>query len=293
MEGTRYSGASGGRQEVGLPGGGWVVSAGDRLRYKVYPELDGALTYSATYVAVEVVFADGSRHAGIDQYGKPADAAGQGAAKILYAGQWNDVQVDLTAAAGQTIAQLVLVVDAPQAGHEFAGWIDDVEVGPAPAEPDGSDLTAYVDTRRGTNASHDFSRGNTLPITAWPNGFNFLTPVTNASTHRWPYEYHRANNADNRPELQGLTFSHQPSPWMGDRDQLTIMPVAAAEPLGDPAERATAFSHDDEIARPDLYSVALANGVRAELTPSDHGAIFRFTFPADAAAQHLIFDTID
>ncbi|HEY3561422.1 MAG TPA: GH92 family glycosyl hydrolase [Kribbella sp.] len=291
VDGTRYSG-SGGRQEVALPGGGRVVAAGDRLRYKVYPELDAALTYSATYVAVEVVFADGSRHVGVDQYGKPADAAGQGASKILYADQWNDVQVDLTASAGQTIDQLVLVVDAPGEG-DFAGWIDDVEVGPAPAEPDGSDLAAYVDTRRGTNASHDFSRGNTLPITAWPNGFNFLTPVTNASTHRWPYEYHRANNADNRPELQGLTFSHQPSPWMGDRDQLTIMPVAAADPLGDPAERAAAFSHDDEIARPDLYAVALANGVRAELTPTDHGAIFRFTFPADAAGRHLIFDTID
>jgi len=270
-----------------------VVQAGDRLRYKVYPELDAGLSYSATYVAVELVFSDGARSAGVDQYGKPADAAGQGAAKILYADQWNDVQVDLTAYAGKTIADVLLVVDAPDAGHEFVGWIDDVEVGPAPVEPDGTDLTAYVDTRRGTNASHDFSRGNTLPITAWPNGFNFLTPVTDASTYRWPYEYHRANNADNRPELQGLTFSHQPSPWMGDRDQLTIMPVAAASPLGDPAERAVAFSHDDEVARPDLYAVALANGVRAELAPTDHGAIFRFTFPADAAGRHLVFDTID
>ncbi len=294
VDGTRYSGTSGGRLEVGLPGAGRVVAVGDRLRYKVYPDLDAGLSYSATYVAVEVVFADGTRLDGArDQYGKAADAAGQGAAKILYADQWNDVQVDLTAAAGKTIAQLVLVVDAPEAGHEFAGWIDDVEIGPAPAEPVGSDLTEYVDTRRGTNASHDFSRGNTLPITAWPNGFNFLTPVTNASTHRWPYEYHRANNADNRPELQGLTFSHQPSPWMGDRDQLTIMPVAAAEPLGDPAERAAAFSHDDETARPDLYAVDLANGVRAELAPTDHGAIFRFTFPQDAPGRHLIFDTID
>ncbi|GAA3109897.1 putative alpha-1,2-mannosidase [Kribbella aluminosa] len=293
VDGTRYSGVGGGRQEVEWPGGGHAVAMGDRLRYKVYPELDEGLTYAATYVAVEVVFADGTRYAGVDQYGKPADAAGQGAAKILYADQWNDVQVDLSAAAGQTIAQLVLVVDAPGDGHEFAGWIDDVEVGPAPLEPDGSDLAAYVDTRRGTNASHDFSRGNTLPITAWPNGFNFLTPVTDASTCRWPYEYHRANNADNQPELQGLTFSHQPSPWMGDRNQLTIMPVAAAEPLGDPAERAVAFSHDDEIARPDLYSVALANGVRAELAPTDHGAIFRFMFPADAAGRHLVFDTID
>ncbi|MET9270909.1 GH92 family glycosyl hydrolase [Kribbella sp. NPDC003557] len=294
MDGTRYSGVSGGRQEAELPGAGGVVATGDRLRYKIYPELDAALTYSATYAAVELVFADGTRLDNArDQYGKAADAAGQGAAKILYADQWNDVQIDLTAAAGRTIAQVLLVVDAPEAGHEFAGWIDDVEIGPAPAEPDGSDLTAYVDTRRGTNASHAFSRGNTLPITAWPNGFNFVTPVTNASTHRWPYEYQRANNADNRPELQGLTFSHQPSPWMGDRDQLTIMPVAAAEPLGDPAARAAAFSHDDEIARPDLYAVALANGVRAELAPTDHGAIFRFTFPADAPGRHLVFDTID
>ena len=294
VDGTRYSGTSGGRQEAELPGAGGVVAAGDRLRYKIYPELDAGLTYAATYVAVELMFADGTRLDGArDQYGKAADAASQGAAKILYADQWNDVQVDLTAAAGRTIAQVLLVVDAPQAGHEFAGWIDDVEIGPAPAEPDGSDLAAYVDTRRGTNASHDFSRGNTLPITACPNGFNFLTPVTNASTHRWPYEYQRANNADNRPELQGLTFSHQPSPWMGDRDQLTIMPVAAAEPLGDPAERAAAFSHDDETARPDLYAVALANGVRAELAPTDHGAIFRFTFPAGAPGRHLVFDTID
>ncbi|WP_344236933.1 GH92 family glycosyl hydrolase [Kribbella hippodromi] len=291
VDATRYAGTSGGRQEIDLPTAERVIQPGDRLRYKIYPELDAALTYTATYAAVELIFADGTRSIGLDQYGNPADAAGQGAAKILYANQWNDVQVELPK--GQTIARTVLVVDAPEPGHEFAGWIDDVEIGPAPPAPDGTDLAAYVDTRRGTNASHDFSRGNTLPITAWPNGFNFLTPVTNASTHRWPYEYHRANNADNRPELQGLTFSHQPSPWMGDRDQLTIMPVAAADPLGDPAERAAAFSHDDEIARPDLYAVTLANGVRAELTPTDHGAIFRFTFPAGAPGRHLVFDTID
>src|SRR4029078_10133112 len=40
-------------------------------------------------------------------------------------------------------------------------------------------------------------------------------------------------------------------------------------------------------------AVALANGVRAELAPTDHGAIFRFTFPAGAPGRHLVFDTID
>ncbi|MFG1817214.1 GH92 family glycosyl hydrolase [Kribbella sp. NPDC049174] len=291
----RYSGTTGGRQEAALQTPDLVVQAGDRLRYKIYPELDVQLEYVATYAAVDLVFTDGTRLAelgAVDQYGMPFDAAGQGTAKILYADQWNDVQVDLALAVGRAVDRVVLVVDAPGTGAEFQGWIDDLEIGPAPARLDGSDLAAYVDTRRGTNASHDFSRGNTLPITAWPNGFNFLTPVTDASTHRWPYEYHRANNADNRPELQGLSFSHQPSPWMGDRDQLSIMPVAAAEPLGDPAERAAAFSHDDEIARPDLYSVRLANGILAELAPTDHGAIFRFGFPA-SAGRHLVFDTID
>ncbi|TCO34395.1 putative alpha-1,2-mannosidase [Kribbella steppae] len=294
---TRYSGSTNGRrQQSALQAPDLVVQAGDRLRYKIYPELDVQLEYVATYAAVDLFFTDGttlSELGAVDQYGIPLDAAGQGAAKILYANQWNDVQVDLTLAVGRTVDRVFLSVDAPGTGTEFQGWIDDLEIGPAPTRLDGSDLAAYVDTRRGTNASHDFSRGNTLPITAWPNGFNFLTPVTDASTHRWPYEYHRANNADNRPELQGLSFSHQPSPWMGDRDQLSIMPVAAAEPLGDPAERAAAFSHDDEIARPDLYSVRLANGILAELAPTDHGAIFRFGFPADADGRHLVFDTID
>ena len=38
-------------------------------------------------------------------------------------------------------------------------------------ERDTSDgLVSYVDTRRGTNSTGGFSRGNNLPATAWPNG---------------------------------------------------------------------------------------------------------------------------
>ncbi|SDS34417.1 GH92 family glycosyl hydrolase [Microlunatus soli] len=298
VEATRYAGTADGRQSAVIDRRSVPVAAGDRLRYLIYPELDDALSYVATYAAVDLRFSDGSLLSDLgvtDQYQMAFGAAGQGAAKILYCGQWNDVQVDLTAAAGRTVAEVVLVVDTPTslAGQDFTGWLDGIEIGPAPARNDPADLVGYVDTRRGSNASGDFSRGNNLPITAWPNGFNFLTPVTNASTHRWPYEYHRANNADNRPELQGLAFSHQPSPWMGDRDQLIVMPVASTEPLGDPAERAAAFSHDQETARPDHYRVRLDSGVVAELAPTDHGAIFRFDFGADAAGRHVIIDTID
>jgi len=274
------------------------IATGDRLRYAIYPELDPGLEYAATYAALDLRFTDGTllSELGVhDQYQMPADAAGQGAAKILYADQWNDVQIGLDAAAGRTIEAVLITVAPPDSlqDRQYRGWVDLLHLGPAPADPDGTDLCAYVDTRRGTNANGAFSRGNNLPITAWPNGFNFLTPVTDASTHRWPYEYQHANNADNRPELQGIAFSHQPSPWMGDRDQLIVMPVATAEPLGDPAERAAAFSHDDELARPDLYRVDLAGGLRAEVAPTDHGAIFRFTFADESAGRHVIIDTID
>lgn len=294
--GYRGTGADSASIDAGLAGR--TIEAGDRLRYAIYPELDAGLQYPATYAALDLRFTDGTLLSSLgvrDQYGMAADASGQGAAKILYADQWNDVQVDLGVAAGRTIGQVLITVTPPESLPEldYRGWIDLLDLGPAPADPDGSDRCAYVDTRRGTNASGGFSRGNNLPITAWPNGFNFLTPVTNASTHRWPYEYQRANNADNLTELQGIAFSHQPSPWMGDRDQLIIMPVAAAEPLGDPAERAAAFSHDDEIARPDVYRVDLTGNLRAEVAPTDHGAIFRFGFDDQAAGRHVIIDTID
>ncbi len=115
------------------------------------------------------------------------------------------MRVDLgDVAAGKTVDQVLLGYDNPggHAGTKFAGWLDDVEITAEPATIDGSSLANYVDTRRGTLASGSFSRGNNIPATATPNGFNFWTPYTNASSQSWLYEYHKANNANNKPVLQ-------------------------------------------------------------------------------------------
>src|SRR4029453_15814424 len=48
-------------------------------------------------------------------------------------------------------------------------------------------------------------------------------------------------------------------------------------------------SHDDEIARPDFYRVRTGNGVTAQLSPTDHGGIMQFTFPAGQATGSLVF----
>ena len=147
-------------------------------------------------------------------------------------------------------------------------------------------------TTRGTHSSGSFSRGNTIPATAVPNGFNFWAPVTDAGTLTWLYEYHRHNNADNRPELQAFALSHQTSPWMGDRQTFQVMPSSRpGYPDGDRYRRALAFGHENEVARPHHYTVTFDNGLATEIAPTDHAAVFRFTFTGDTST--LLFDNVD
>src|SRR5699024_6909410 len=107
-------------------------------------------------------------------------------------------------------------------------------------------LVSYVDTRRGTNSSGGFSRGNNFPAVAVPNGFNFITPMTDAATTGTLYAYQRDNNAENLPTLQAIGFSHEPSIWMGDRNQLAVLPAAGTEPTSTLTDRELAFRHRSE-----------------------------------------------
>jgi predicted alpha-1,2-mannosidase len=275
-----------------------LVGADTRLSYKIMPEFTANnSTYPSTYAAIDLHFTDGSylsQLRPVDQHGVGFTASGQGQGKILYADQWNAESTNLgDVAKGRTIDRILLAYDDPsgKADTQFGGWIDDVTIDPSPAQVDASTLTNVVDTRRGTNASGSFSRGNNLPISAVPNGFTFLTPVTDARSNSWEYYYQQANDTNNHPTLQGFSVSHEPSPWMGDRNQLSIMPSTAATPTGSPTGRALAFTHDDEIARPDYYSVKFLNGLQTEMSPTDHGAVLHFTFPGDSGS--LVFDTVD
>ncbi|MGO1770631.1 MAG: GH92 family glycosyl hydrolase, partial [Microbacterium sp.] len=167
------------------------------------------------------------------------------------------------------------------------GWLDDIRIQPA-AERDTSDgLVSYVDTRRGTNSTGGFSRGNNIPAAGVPNGFNFLVPMTDADTTGSIYQYQRANTAQNRPALEGIGFSHEPSIWMGDRNQLAVLPAADAQPTSTLEDRRLAFGHENETARPDIYSVEFDNGITTDVTPTDHGAIYRFGFDGEAGSVLL------
>ena len=279
------------------------VPVGDtsRLTYRIFPDMvSGDLEYPSTYAAVDLRFTDGTYLSDLkadDVHGVGFSPSGQGVGKILYANQWNAVTVELgPVARGKTVDAVLIGYDNPGATSEtrFGGWLDDLTIEGAPARVTGSDLTSFVDTRRGTNSSGGFSRGNNLPISALPNGFTFFTPVTDANSQSWQYYWQAGNDDANRPVLQGLAVSHEPSPWMGDRNQLSVMPSAASgTPTGDAEDRGLAFDHSTEVARPDYYRAVLDGGIIAEQTPADHGGIMRFTFPDSLSTGHLVLDTVD
>ena len=266
------------------------VGATSRLSYMIFPELTANdLQYPSTYTAVDLRFSDGSQLSGLsptDIYGLDATAAGQGASNVLYPNQWNKVQIDLgPVATGKTVTSVQFRYDNPNGSAKtaFSGYLDDITIEATPATIDGSSLTNYVDTRRGTNSSSAFSRGSNEAITSMPNGFNFLVPLTNAGANSREYSWQQDNNDQNRTRFEGLGVSHEPSPWMSDRNQFSVMPVAGSGvPAGDWHQRAGSFGHDKEIAQPDYYSVTLDNGVKAEMTPTDHAGVQRFTFAGDS-----------
>ncbi|MFI7599216.1 GH92 family glycosyl hydrolase [Actinoplanes sp. NPDC049681] len=274
-----------------------AVTADTELSYLVLPEFNrDDLSNPATYTAVDLAFTDGTYlsdlHA-VDQHGVVLSPAAQGASKTLYTAQWNKRTARIgKVAEGKTIDRILVGYDKPDGPTSFRAWFDDITIAQVePARPKAH-LSEYAETRRGTQSSGDFSRGNNYPATAVPHGFNFWTPVTNAGSTSWLYEYHRQNNAANRPTLQAFSTSHEPSPWMGDRQTFQVMPSAATgTPDASRANRALAFGHENEVAKPYYYGVTFDNGIKTELAPTDHAALFQFTFTGDSS--NLVFDNVD
>lgn len=267
------------------------------LSWMVLPEIVDGDTAASTGVSVDLVFDDGRRLSELaiaDQHGAPVTADGQAGSMTLYPQQWAHKLVrigDVASVRGKRIRAIELQLQ-PGAHVPSAGWIDDIRIDRR-AVVDRRRPSDYVLTARGTQSNSTFSRGNNIPATAMPHGFNFWVPVTDAGSLSWLYRWNEHNGPDNRPRLQALSISHQPSPWMGDRQTFQIMPSAAPGiPEADRSKRALSFTHDREEARPHTYRVDFDNGIRTEIAPTERAAIFHFRFPRDGDAN-LLFDNVD
>jgi len=143
----------------------------------------------------------------------------------------------------------------------------------------------YVSTLVGTQSKYSLSTGNTYPAIALPWGMNFWVPQTGKSGDGWAYTY----DAD---KIRGFKQTHQPSPWINDYGQFSVMPITG-KPIFNEEQRASWFSHKAEVAKPHYYRVYLADhDVVTEIAPTERAAIFRFTFPENEHS-YVVVDAFD
>ena len=143
----------------------------------------------------------------------------------------------------------------------------------------------YVNPLVGTLSEFALSTGNTYPAIARPWGMNFWSPQTGRMGDGWMYTY-------TAHKIRGFKQTHQPSPWINDYGQFSLMPVVGA-PEFDQHKRASWFSHKGEEAKAYYYKVYLAeHDVVTEFSPTDRAALFRFTFP-QSDQSYVVVDAFD
>ncbi len=146
-------------------------------------------------------------------------------------------------------------------------------------------LVDYINPLMGTDSKYELSNGNTYPAIALPWGMNFWTPQTGKNGDGWQYMY-------SAHKLIGFKQTHQPSPWMNDYGQFSIMPQTGNLKVSQTG-RASWFSHKAETAKPYYYSAYLADyNINTEITPTERTAQFRFTFPK-SDSSNIIIDAFD
>ena len=143
----------------------------------------------------------------------------------------------------------------------------------------------FVNPLVGSDSNPELSTGNTYPAIAMPWGMNFWVPQTGNMGDGWQYTY-------SAKKIKGLKQTHQPSPWINDYGQFSLLPTVG-KPVFDEAKRASWFSHKAEKSTPYYYSVYLADyDVTAELCPTERAALMAFTFPKTDQAN-VVIDAFD
>ena len=142
-------------------------------------------------------------------------------------------------------------------------------------------LVDFVNTLQGTDSHFELSYGNTYPTTAMPYGMHAWSAQTGKNGDGWKYKY-------SEDKIRGFQQTHQCSPWMNDYAVYSFFPVLGKLVVNQD-ERASKFSHDNEIAKPYYYKVTFDNGITTEMAPTERCVHLRFSWPQNDDAW-LILD---
>ena len=295
------------------------VGENTRLSYLVFPDIgtDYNLSandpnyaydfeYTSMHSAIDLEFSDGTRlsdYEAIDQYGNVVSPVAQGEARVMATNNWLQISTKLSTdpnLLGKKITKVLAGFEKDDAtpGKDISVYFDDVEIFEQ-ADPKVTNLADYVNILRGTYSTGNApARGLNVPIVATPFGFNYWVPTTDGSTDNTPYAYSGAE-----ARFKGIKISHVASNWIGESGTYYFSADSTTTDYGAVRNaienRGSVFSHENEIAKPYYYGVTLnaddatAPNVKVEVTPTEHAAVLRFTFPAGAKACNIMFDPVN
>ena len=125
------------------------------------------------------------------------------------------------------------------------------------------EITKYVNPFIGTGAIDGGLSGNNYPGATSPFGMIQLSPDT--------------SEAPNWGDASGLSGT-----GASDLIDITLMPTSSGR-------TSSAFTHDEEKARPGYYQVMLKDeGINAELTTTQRNGIHRYQYPAGKDAEIIL-----
>jgi putative alpha-1,2-mannosidase len=297
------------------------VNGNARLGYMFAPEgrqpnagsNDFDFKLHSNHMAIDLLFSDGTRLSQLtktndklgttgphDQYGIGMHPIQQGQGKVHFPYMWNYVEVELGRwAAGKTITDILVGFEMPNAtgGHKVASWFDDIRIFDCPFGGNYSQIefADFVDIRQGTNSA-TAGMGAIIPSITLPFATQYMTPTT-TRTGGDKYQWHHTT-------MHGFTTSHAASRHMGEELTFLFMTnatlntaTATDEQVNDAINNSAAgFTHFNEFKYHNYhYGVtfneddARAPGASMEYTPTLHGGVFRFTWPAGSASRNIIF----
>ena len=140
------------------------------------------------------------------------------------------------------------------------------------------EITKYVHPFIGTGAIDGGLSGNNYPGATSPFGMIQLSPDTSEAPN-WGdasgYDY-------NRNTIFGFSHTRLSGTGASDLIDITLMPTSSGR-------TSSAFTHDEEKARPGYYQVMLKDeGINAELTTTQRNGIHRYQYPAGKDAEIIL-----
>ncbi len=315
------------------------VAPNTQLSYMIMPQPADPENYDfnqiSNWASLDLKFDDGSYLSQLncpDRDGNLLSPMGQGDGKTLVQFNWNHIVADIGAvAAGKTITEVLVGYEKQAFGTGealgFVDYFDQITIANV-ERPDlhSTDYAAdYVNTLRGTYNGENFSRGNAVPATTLPHGFNQLIPITEGVVGaNQLYQYQQSGSTTyakrgggtvtkQNNTLSHIAVDHFTSVYNSDYGSFQFM-VNSSFDAGNPSSlnpgnvegtaggRNAAFRHENEIARPYLYQVTFddydpddpgtskAPGCTMAVTPAMHSGVARFTYPAGSDFANVVLD---